>query len=140
MHDAHIGYLMKTIHTQLKANADAELKRHGLTLTQGRVLCFLEQKGGEAAQKEIEIHLSVSHPTAAGLVARLSQGGFVLCRLNEKDKRNKLVTLTEKAWQLGRGMEQTIRTQEEKMLAGFSNEDVQRLQNALETILHNLEQ
>lgn len=140
MQDAHIGYLMKAIHQQLKANVDAGLKRHGLTLSQGRVLCYLERMGGSASQKEIETHLAVSHPTAAGLVSRLAQGGFVVCRQNESDRRNKLVILTERARQAGRDMKQVIDRQESNMLAGFTAEETGRLTAALQKILRNLEQ
>lgn len=140
MQDEHIGYLMKIIHQQLKANVDAGLKRHGLTLSQGRVLCYLEQMGGKASQKEIETHLAVSHPTAAGLVSRLEQGGFIARQPDESDRRNKLVTLTEKAWQAGRGMKQVFDRQESNMLAGFTAEETARLTAALQKILRNLEQ
>lgn len=140
MQDEHIGYLMKAIHQQLKANVDAGLKRHGLTLAQGRVLCYLEQMGGEASQKEIETHLAVSHPTAAGLVSRLTQSGYIARRPNESDRRNKLVVLTEKACQVGRDMKQVMDGQESNMLAGFTMEETGRLTAALQRILRNLEQ
>lgn len=138
MQDEHIGYLMKTIHQQLKANVDAGLKRHGLTMAQGRALRFLQCRGSAASQKEIETHLAVSHATAAGLVARLEHGGFITSRPDESDRRNKLVTLTEKAWQAGRDMERIMRCQEARMLAGFSQEEIDRLAAALQKIRSNL--
>ena len=49
--DYRIGYLFKVITDKIKINADADMRRHNLTLTQSRVLTFLEKKGGTATQK-----------------------------------------------------------------------------------------
>ena len=140
MHCDYIGWLIKAIHQRVKAGADTGLKGHGLTLSQGRVLGYLGRKGGEASQKAIENFLSVSHPTAVGLVSRLEQGGFVRCRRDPADRRNKLVTLTEKSWQIGRDMKTVFDEQNAKMLKDFSAQEAEQLQTMLKKVLRNLEQ
>lgn len=134
-----IGYLIKNINDKLKVKADADLKRYNLTLTQSRVFAFLNSKGGQSTQKEIELFLEVSHPTVVGIVSRMEQNGYVTSRIDGNDKRNKIVKLTEQAEALGMDMEHSILANERKMLASLSNDDIERLREMLLVIYKNLE-
>lgn len=134
-----IGYLIKNINDKLKVKADADLKRYNLTLTQSRVFAFLNSKGNQATQKEIEVFLEVSHPTVVGIVSRMEQNGYVTSWIDRNDKRNKIVKLTKQAEALGMDMEHRILSNERKMLASLSDEDIERLREMLLTIYKNLE-
>ena len=46
-----IGCLLKMITDKIKIQADANLAQHDLTLTQSRVLGYLEQNGGHSDAK-----------------------------------------------------------------------------------------
>lgn len=134
-----IGYLIKNINDKLKVKADADLKHSKLTLSQSRVLAFLDNQGGQATQKEIEVYLEVAHPTVVGIISRMEQNGHLRCWVDETDKRNKIVALTEQAKALGEEMEQRLSANEEKLLASFSEEEIKKLRQMLLTIYHNLE-
>lgn len=134
-----IGYLIKNINDKLKVKADADLKHSNLTLSQSRVLAFLDNQGGQATQKEIEVYLEVAHPTVVGIISRMEQNGHLRCWVDETDKRNKIVALTEQAKALGEEMEQRLSANEEKLLASFSEEEIKKLRQMLLTIYHNLE-
>ena len=54
MEQFQIGCLLKMITDKIKMRADANLAQQGLTLTQSRVLGYLNHNGGQATQKEIE--------------------------------------------------------------------------------------
>lgn len=97
MEQFQIGCLLKMITDKIKMRADADLAQQGLTLTQSRVLGYLNRNGGQATQKEIEGFLQVSHPTVAGIISRMEQNGFVRCWLDPADKRSKIVGQTERA-------------------------------------------
>lgn len=139
MQQKDIGYLIKNINDKLKIKADADLKHYNLTLAQSRVLTFLDSKGGQATQKELEIYLEVSHPTVVGIVTRMEQNGYLCCWLDPNDKRNKIVELTEQAKALGAEMEQRIFANEQMLLASLSKEDIKKLKQMLLTIYNNLE-
>ena len=134
-----VGYLIKNINDKLKAKADADLKNSNLTLAQSRVLAFLDSRGGQATQKEIEVYLEVSHPTVVGIISRMEKNGHLNCWIDEKDKRNKIVALTEQAKALGKEMEQQILSNEKKLLASLSEDDIKKLKQMLLTIYNNLE-
>lgn len=134
-----IGYLIKNINDKLKVKADADLKHSNLTLAQSRVLAFLDSRGGQATQKEIEVYLEVSHPTVVGIISRMEQNGHLQCWVDETDKRNKIVALTEQAKALGEEMEQRISANEKMLLASLSEADVKKLKQMLLTMYNNLE-
>ena len=83
MEEKDIGYLIKNINDKLKVKADADLKHSNLTLAQSRVLAFLDRRGGQATQKEIEVYLEVSHPTVVGIISRMKQNGHLRCWVDE---------------------------------------------------------
>lgn len=133
-----VGYLIKNIHDKLKAKADAALTRYGLTYAQSRVFAFLNSRGGQATQKEIELFLNVAHPTVVGIVSRMQQNGYVTCWQDE-DRRNKNVKLTQKAEAIGIDMEQHILETEKDLLSPLSAEDAARLKEMLSAICDHLE-
>lgn len=133
-----VGYLIKNIHDKLKAKADADLTRYGLTYAQSRVFAFLNSRDGQATQKEIELFLNVAHPTVVGIVSRMQQNGYVTCWQDE-DRRNKNVKLTQKAEAIGIDMEQHILETEKDLLSPLSAEDAARLKEMLSAICDHLE-
>ncbi|MGN1048527.1 MAG: MarR family winged helix-turn-helix transcriptional regulator [Eubacteriales bacterium] len=139
MPEEDIGYLLKNINDKLKVKADADLKSFHLTLAQSRVLAFLNDSGGSATQKEIEVYLRVSHPTVVGIVSRMEQNGYVSARLDQSDKRNKIVQLTEQAENIGKDMLRNIRDNERKMLHSLTETEVGQLRRMLGIIYKNLE-
>lgn len=138
MPNRDVGYLIKSINDKLKIKADADLKRYELTFTQSRVFAYLQENGGQATQKEIETFLDVSHPTVVGIVSRMEQNGYVTC-WKDKDNRNKIVKLTQKAQSLGMDMEKHMQENEKHLLAPFTTEEAERLREMLLAIVENLE-
>lgn len=133
-----VGYLIKNINDKLKVKADADLKRYNLTFTQSRVFAYLQEKGGQATQKEIEVFLDVSHPTVVGIVSRMEHNGYLTCWQDE-DKRNKNVKLTQKAESLGMDMEQHMLENEKHLLSPLSPAEAEQLKQMLLQIYDHLE-
>lgn len=134
-----IGYLIKTINDKIKVKADADLNAYELTLSQSRVLTFLNSKEGQATQKEIEDFLEVSHPTVVGIVSRMEQNGYVTTWLDPKQQRSKMVCLTPKAQTIGEELVRMVRNQEDTMLRGLTQEQITELAKMLRVIYENLE-
>lgn len=134
-----IGYLIKNINDKLKARADSDLMKLNLTLTQSRVLAFLNSTDGVSTQKEIEMFLEVTHPTVVGIVNRMEQKGYVKCHFDQKDRRNKIVEITDLAKDLGSSLESQVNKNEQRMLKSLSEEEVEQLEKMLLTIYKNIE-
>ena len=139
MNEQVIGYQIKQISDKIKEIADSNFKRSQLTFAQVNVLGFLHSKGGKAYQKEIENHLNVAHPTVVGIVSRLEKNDFLKCYVDEADKRNKIVCLTEKAIAVGEQLNAEIEMNEKMLLNNLSDDDINSLRRILKTIYKNLE-
>lgn len=139
MSQENIGYLLKQLSDRLSAVADASLREHGLTFSQLRVLEFIHRQGGEVTQKEIEDFLAVAHPTVVGLVCRLEKKGFLRCRVDETDRRNKRVSLSESAYALQEIMMQERLEMEAHLSKGFSQEELAQLRIFFRRLYQNME-
>ena len=129
MEQFQIGCLLKMITDKIKMRADADLAQQGLTLTQSRVLGYLNRNGGQATQKEIEV---------AGIISRMEQNGFVRCWLDPADKRSKIVGQTERAAGIAQDMHATIQATEQQMLRSLTPDEIAALESALRTIYADL--
>lgn len=134
-----IGMLLKQINDKLKITADNSLKESGLTISQTRVMQIIHEKGGEITQKEIEISLQVSHPTVVGIVSRLEKNGYLSCRVDECDRRNKIVSVTDKARQIEKMMYDGRRNVEKRLLKGLSEKEISELRRMLEILYDNMQ-
>ena len=98
--------LIRQIHTELEKNANNSLRQDNLTMSQINVLIeFAQAEGNQMELKRLEQLLHVAQSTAAGIVRRLEQKGFVEGYGSPEDKRIKMIRITpeglaccEKAW------------------------------------------
>ena len=137
MQKSDIMMLLTKINWNMKAVADAGLKRDNLTYSQINVLFFVRKSGGRVSQKEIEEYLKVSHPTVVGLVQRLENTGYIICERDENDKRNKLVSTTDQFEQLVKQLDAKRAANNERLLEGLSDQDLDKLTVYLTTIYEN---
>ena len=135
-----IGFLIKNISDRMRAAGDNDLRGHGLTFSQAHILFVIENAGGSLAQKNIERILDVSHPTVTGLIARLQEKGFVECGTDPSDRRNKIVTMTPKAFSLANLLRENRSRAEEELLAGLSEEEMDTLGQLLLRLYANMDE
>ncbi len=138
MNENDIGLLIKKLADKIKIAVDEQLKEQGLTFSQTLIIGFLSQRGGIATQKEIEDHLQVSHPTIVGIVSRLEKNGFVVCSVDEKDRRNKIVRAVDKALNTVDFIRNGKREMEERLTKGLSEEDLTEFRRIVGLMYENL--
>lgn len=132
------GYIKK-IAERLQAYADKKGFRHDVTFAQGKVLFFLHtQKGGEAAMKNLEEHLDVSHATVSGIISRLKEKGYVECEKSKEDARAKTVRLTEKENATFAEMKKRRAEMEGMLLKDFSEKERAEFVLFLERVYRNV--
>ena len=89
------GMLIKQINDELLKNANNALRLQNITLAQLEVLDQLNQAPkGRYSLKELEQILHVAQSTAAGIISRLEQKGFVAGFGDAADRRIKQVQIT----------------------------------------------
>lgn len=129
--DKQCGAYIKHISDVLQRNCNNALQKKGLTMSQLSVLYQLNNTPiGQMPLKELEKQLQVAQSTAAGIICRLEQKGFVEGGVSGDDKRIKLVRITE----AGRACfeeSQVYATESEAHLMSALTDEEQILFNAL---------
>ncbi len=115
------GLLMKQINDELQKNANNALRSQGMTIAQLDTLMELNRAPeGQCSLKELEQLLHVAQSTAAGIVARLEQKGFVQGFGDAADRRVKLVRITPAGIECVRAAQHHRDEVEEKLLSGLT--------------------
>lgn len=138
MNERDIGLLIKGLTDKIKASVDALLNKHGLTFSQTVVIGFLSEHNCCATQKEIEEHMRVSHPTVVGIISRLERNGFVTCFTDEKNRRNKMVCMTDKANSIVSVMSADKKKIERKLTKGLSDAELEEFRRILDILYKNI--
>lgn len=115
------GLLMKQINDELRKNANNALRHQDLTIVQLDTLLELERAPeGQRSLKELEHILHVAQSTAAGIVARLEQKGFVEGFGDAEDRRVKRVRITPAGTACIQAAQHHRVEAEEKLLSGLT--------------------
>ena len=130
--------IIKQISDRIRMSSNEWHQKYGLTFSQVQVLHFLYACGGTATQKELETYLQVSHPAVVGLVARLSEAGFVTCRPDEADRRSKILCITQRARELEPQLRQDRATIEAQLSEGLTPQDKEELHRLLSIVAENV--
>ena len=134
-----IGFLVKLVHDAIDRRINQELESQRLTNSQLSVLSFLCMRGdADTTIRDIQDFLKVSHPTAAGLVRRLEQKGFVHLLTDPRDKRARIVQLDDSVISNAQLEPKPTLHMEERLLAGLSDEERRQLCALLMRVYENI--
>ena len=134
-----IGFLVKLVHDAIDRRINQELEDQRLTNSQLSVLSFLCMRGdADTTIRDIQDFLKVSHPTAAGLVRRLEQKGFVHLLTDPRDKRARIVRLDASVISSYQLEPKPTLHLEERLLAGLSDEERRQLCALLMRVYENI--
>ena len=115
------GSLLKQINDALERQANNSLRVDDLTMAQMGVLLALDRADSkQMTLKELERIIRVAQSTAAGIVSRLEQKGFVECFGSAEDRRIKVVRLSESGAQRCRASEQGMAEAEGHILSSLT--------------------
>jgi DNA-binding MarR family transcriptional regulator len=133
------GSLIKIIHDSFEREANNTMRPQGLTAAQGTALQILFNEGnGQMTLKEFEKHLHVAQSTAAGIVARLEQKGFVKCLGDPKDRRIKIVHLTKSGEECCRLGNAHLAATEDRVFSPLSEDEHRELFRLLDKVYDSL--
>ncbi len=131
--------MIKQIHDCLEKDTNNTLRAQDLTMAQ--VGALIELRSAEEKQmplKELERRLHVAQSTAAGIVVRLEQKGFLESFGSPDDRRIKMVRITRKGEECcldsDRGMEQA----EQKLLHSLTQEEKTVFLDLLEKVCNGM--
>ena len=129
------GALIKKIHDEIEKKANALLRQQDLTLSQMNVLMELEAVSDhQLTLKELEGLLHVAQSTAAGIVVRLEQKGFVESVADENDRRVKKVAITPAGLECCKNAAADVKDMEAQLLSGLTETERKQFRDLLEKV------
>lgn len=124
MDENYFGPIMKKISEEIDRKANIEVKKYHLTLTQTRIILFIgRHERKTVTQKELEDYLQVSHPTTVTIIKSMEAKNIVETSFDDTDRRMKNVKLIWGNESIYSELEQNAENMEQKLLAGFSEEE-----------------
>ena len=132
------GYLARVLHSCLDQTMTAALARMELTAAQGHILGYITHRNTPPCARDIEEAFQLSHPTVSGILSRLEQKGFIEMQPDEQDRRCKRIYILPKGLELDETMHQTVRTTEENLVQGFTEEEKAQFAALLQRAIDNL--
>jgi DNA-binding MarR family transcriptional regulator len=118
------------------------VEEEGLTTQQWAVLGALSRKSahGGVGVGDLAKYLMVSRQNIAGLLSRMERDGHIAMATDERDRRARLVTMTDRGRHVWRDLAvPKIHAYYEQVLADFSVNDTARMLHYLLSILENMQ-
>ncbi len=134
----YIGVVVGKINHGIRVWHDNNLKKHGVTLSQAKVLSCLWEENG-LTHSEVQQKLNIKPSSLSGLVETLLGKGLVEQLEDESDARVKRIYLTQKSRDLQFEVDEEILCFEQKLKDGFTPEEEALLLQWLKRIWNNIQ-
>jgi MarR family transcriptional regulator for hemolysin len=134
-----VAVKLTVVARRLRMTFDRRAERKGLTRAQWAMINAVARAPG-ATQKALADALEVREMTAARLVDRLCDEGYLERRNNPRHHRAYGIHLTVAATPLLGKLDEIAKIHEAATFAGFGSEDLEKLDSMLDLIANNLSQ
>ena len=134
----YYGHLARVLHACTDQTMTAALAQMELTAAQSHILCYITYRKSPPCARDIEESFQLSHPTVSGILSRLEQKEFIEMRPDALDRRCKRIYIREKGLEVDEIMHQTVRSTEERMVQGFTEEEKAQFTDLLCRAIDNM--
>ena len=134
----YYGHLARVLHACTDQTMTAALAQMELTAAQSHILCYITYRKSPPCARDIEEAFQLSHPTVSGILSRLEQKEFIKMRPDALDRRCKRIYIREKGLEVDEIMHQTVRSTEERMVQGFTEEEKAQFTDLLCRAIDNM--
>lgn len=120
----NIGRLLRQASNNLTKTLDIAASHHDLTSQQMSIIDFLSKnEGKKIIQADIERELKIRRSTTTTLLQRMEQQSLIIRTSVDSDKRQKVISLTDKSKYLVPIIKKYSTENNEKLLLGFSESE-----------------
>jgi DNA-binding MarR family transcriptional regulator len=140
----HIGGKIRRLANVIKRNTlnlDSVKELDEITQTNHYIMGFIHSRvdrGIEVYQKDIENEFGITRSTASTVISLMEKKGLIIRESVLEDARLKKLVLTEKGMELNNKVIRSLEEYDDKLLSGFSDEEINQLLIFLERIKNNL--
>jgi DNA-binding MarR family transcriptional regulator len=131
------GTRLTVLARQLWQRFDRSVTEFGVSRAQWRLIAVVAARPG-ATQRLVGELLEVSEVTAGRLIDRLCDEGYLRRQESATDRRARCVYLTDAAQPVLERMSELARIEEDEAFAGFSEQDLDKLEGLLDRISRNV--
>ena len=141
MWNYELGRNVHMLSRLLKRNTDIEVTKYGITGVQSAMIGFIyeETRKKDVFAKDIEKAFDLRRASSAGLIQNMEKNGLIKREMDGNDARLKKIVLTEKALELRRKLDKSIKNMEKKMQEGLTKEEVEKYVELTKKMAKNLE-
>lgn len=141
MWNYELGRNVHVLSRLLKRNTDIEVTKYGITGVQSAMIGFIyeETRKKDVFAKDIEKAFDLRRASSAGLIQNMEKNGLIKREMVGNDARLKKIVLTEKALELRRKLDKSIKNMEKKMQEGLTKEEVEKYLELTKKMAKNLE-
>ena len=141
MWNYELGRNVHMLSRLLKRNTDIEVTKYGITGVQSAMIGFIYEKSRkkDVFAKDIEKAFDLRRASSAGLIQNMERNGLIKREMVGNDARLKKIVLTEKALELRKKLDKSIKNMEKKMQDGLTKEEVEKYIELTKKMAKNLE-
>jgi len=134
----HFGHLVRILHWCTDQSMTNALETMELTAAQGHIMGFLAHRKEPPCPKDIELEFQLSHPTVSGILTRLEKKDFIEILPDGQDRRCKRIYLRPRGRECMENMHQVIRSNETRLVEGFTQEEQELFADFLKRAITNM--
>ena len=141
MWNYELGRNVHMLSRLLKRNTDIEVTKYGITGVQSAMIGFIyeQSRKKDVFAKDIEKAFDLRRASSAGLIQNMERNGLIKREMVGNDARLKKIVLTEKALELRKKLDKSIKNMEKKMQEGLTKEEVEKYLELTKKMAKNLE-
>ncbi len=141
MWNYELGRNVHMLSRLLKRNTDIEVTKYGITGVQSAMIGFIYEKSRkkDVFAKDIEKAFDLRRASSAGIIQNMEKNGLIKREMVGNDARLKKIVLTEKALELRKKLDKSIKNTEKKMQEGLTKEEVEKYVELTKKMAKNLE-
>ena len=141
MWNYELGRNVHMLSRLLKRNTDIEVTKYGITGVQSAMIGFIYEKSRkkDVFAKDIEKEFDLRRASSAGLIQNMEKNGLIKREMVGNDARLRKIVLTEKALELRKKLDKSIKNMEKKMQEGLTKEEVEKYSELTKKMAKNLE-
>ncbi|MCQ4935224.1 MULTISPECIES: MarR family winged helix-turn-helix transcriptional regulator [Anaerotignum] len=134
-----IGFVTTSAIKIVTEDFNRRMIKYGSTRIQWIALYFLLNTDKEMSQKELASLMNIQDPSLARLIDRMERDGLIRRIENQKDKRMKILELTEAGRLKAESLMHCGQEFSDLLLEDISDEDVEIFHKVLDKMLNNIE-
>lgn len=141
MYEDSLGNNIHILSRQLKREMDFKLTKYGITGVQSAMIGFIYEKSKkkDVFAKDIEKNFDIRRASIAGMLQNMEKNGLIKRETVGGDARLRRIVLTQKALEIRKEVQKSIRNVEQQAVEGLTKEEVRNYVELTKKMSTNLE-